>query len=958
MTAQAAQASATTRGRGPLPPVRRGLEFFGDLSSPNTSIVSGAVATLGDSSGKGRHFTQATASKRPAYLASDPSLGGKPSMTFDGVDDGLLASTFLAGTTQTIYIVTRGGTTGRLYDGGSINNVVVSEKVVGGITGAYYNTAFTRKGTFYTPVTKPVRLAFTVDPAVGASSVPTMYLDGTTTGTYSVTNAINGTIVTAPQGIGSDAGAFASFFNGTLAAVLIYSGLHTAAEITQIDAWLAWRYKLSTVMPPLQHGLELFTDITSPDTSISGGAVATLGDRSGNARHFIQSTAGNRPTYNATDVVFGRPSMTLDGINDCLNWVAGLPAMANITIYMVTRAVATVGVVQRMFVIAPAAAAGGLLIGTPIAANFQARFDSAPGFANASIRGINVVLASVNRSAFIGALTAGGALWTTYLNGLASGGDGVTAAGTGVSSAATGQTTIGAESGGGSSFTSMVMADLLVYSRAHSNAEVLIMDAWLAQRNNMLPPLTDGLEFFGDLTSPDTIIIDGLVSQLGDRSGNARHAGQGTSTKRPVFTAADATVNGRPSMTFDGSDDGIITPSFAASTGNKCTIYVTFRTSTLSVFMALLSQAIGGTANVTALAVGAASVDGYFVNPAGAYTFKQTTARATAYYQAAIVVDAALGATTPITAYLNGVAGGSYGGVAASNGGPLVASAWGIGSNPSASASFFNGKILDSLIYSREHTAAEVAIMNAWLFERAKLNTPPITEGLEFFGDLSSPNTSIVSSAVAVLGDSSGKGRHFVQATAGNRPAYAAANANFGNRPSMTFDGVDDFLALTFAWPGSVATVYIVFRTTSVALSDQRVFGVRIGVTANNFRFALNSTSTGFTVANPVGSETLKGYSPIAANTSYRFAGLANLAGAGTAAVPTTYLDGVAGGTYTTSTAVASGPFASAAHAIGATDLGTGPFSGTITDILVFSKTHTAAEVALIDAWLKARNSL
>ena len=76
--------SGSGHGFGASPPITAGLVFFGDLTNPSTSVISGAVATYADSSGNGRNFTQGTALNRPNYTAQDATFGNRPSMTFGG----------------------------------------------------------------------------------------------------------------------------------------------------------------------------------------------------------------------------------------------------------------------------------------------------------------------------------------------------------------------------------------------------------------------------------------------------------------------------------------------------------------------------------------------------------------------------------------------------------------------------------------------------------------------------------------------------------------------------------------------------------------------------------------------------------------------------------------------------------------------------------------------------------
>lgn len=53
--------------------------------------------------------------------------------------------------------------------------------------------------------------------------------------------------------------------------------------------------------------------------TVSGGTVAAWADQSGNARHFEQATAGNRPAFTESNVAIrGRPSVDFDGVSDYL----------------------------------------------------------------------------------------------------------------------------------------------------------------------------------------------------------------------------------------------------------------------------------------------------------------------------------------------------------------------------------------------------------------------------------------------------------------------------------------------------------------------------------------------------------------------------------------------------------------------------------------------------------------
>lgn len=58
------------------------------------------VARMDDKSGTGKHFLQATASKRPAYQTS----GGRPRLQYDGVDDLMTCASPIDAETSTIFL--------------------------------------------------------------------------------------------------------------------------------------------------------------------------------------------------------------------------------------------------------------------------------------------------------------------------------------------------------------------------------------------------------------------------------------------------------------------------------------------------------------------------------------------------------------------------------------------------------------------------------------------------------------------------------------------------------------------------------------------------------------------------------------------------------------------------------------------------------------------------------------
>lgn len=76
------------------------------------------------------------------------------------------------------------------------------------------------------------------------------------------------------------------------------------------------------VWTPLALGSSLVAWYDAADASTitqSSGAVSQWKDKSGNANHLLQSTAGNKPTYSATGFQSNTPGITFDGVNDFLS---------------------------------------------------------------------------------------------------------------------------------------------------------------------------------------------------------------------------------------------------------------------------------------------------------------------------------------------------------------------------------------------------------------------------------------------------------------------------------------------------------------------------------------------------------------------------------------------------------------------------------------------------------------
>lgn len=81
----------------------------------------------------------------------------------------------------------------------------------------------------------------------------------------------------------------------------------------------------------------LWLDASDPSTIIlNGSTVSQWSDKSGNARHFTQTTASSQPVY-STNQLNGNPILQFDGVDDFLDGGNILPATNGLTTFFVAR---------------------------------------------------------------------------------------------------------------------------------------------------------------------------------------------------------------------------------------------------------------------------------------------------------------------------------------------------------------------------------------------------------------------------------------------------------------------------------------------------------------------------------------------------------------------------------------------------------------------------------------------
>lgn len=226
-----------------------------------TTNAGGFVSQLTDKSGGGFHLTQATGSKQPALNVADANMGGRDSITFDGVDDavGIVSPAYGALAGITIYLVVRGviAETAKRYfvignsgaaESMQIQNTgsdgrprVAYERSVGNVTARYFDSVVAASGSL-------VRVyAGTVDaPAAAVSSVATRARLGTPQTSLISTGSGTGVAISSTHNavLGANTTGAANFASFTLAEMILANAVHSMEQQRRIELYLAGYYGL------------------------------------------------------------------------------------------------------------------------------------------------------------------------------------------------------------------------------------------------------------------------------------------------------------------------------------------------------------------------------------------------------------------------------------------------------------------------------------------------------------------------------------------------------------------------------------------------------------------------------------------------------------------------------------------------------------------------------------------
>ena len=281
-----------TTDAGPVTAVSSPTEISGcvgwwdasDAASITQSV--GLVSQWNDKSTAGNH---ATASSTARPTTGTRSLNGKNVLDFDGTANAMATSLADAATQTVLFVaVSDVASGGRVWSYGTTNRGVFSD------SGTW---AFWRQQT-----SGPISFGATAS-ATSPSVACALF-----TSNSSLTTFGNGAQGTTNDPVDSSGATFnigkesTSFHNGYIAEIVIYDTALSTADRARVEAYLAQRWGISGVHAP---------------ATATSDPVGYWADKSGNARHATQGTAGSRPViHSATQN--NRKILSFDGSNDAL----------------------------------------------------------------------------------------------------------------------------------------------------------------------------------------------------------------------------------------------------------------------------------------------------------------------------------------------------------------------------------------------------------------------------------------------------------------------------------------------------------------------------------------------------------------------------------------------------------------------------------------------------------------
>jgi hypothetical protein len=335
-----------------------GLQLWLRADQPGKVDESGGVAVWQNGApNAGQHAEQPVPSRRPRWIESASSLGGRPALEFDGRDDFLHMPWLEIGADATVILVaenceqTEGGSYWRTVIGGD------DDSFRDGAT--KYSFGFRRGGLerqfianlYYAPA-KPHRLMEPSSPPtqVGfhvygflcqgeSTDGMTLRVDGATAARLTADKTppgFPGKGYTIGQGGNLTTGKLFRFYRGRIAEILIYSRALAPIEVLQVEEYLSEKYDLQREYAPPTRGLVLWLDaVLLPASKDSDTRISRWEDQSGQEHHALQLEPTHRPDFLRRGVN-RRPAVEFDGVSEQLDFSGWKPPTGG-TVYASVR---------------------------------------------------------------------------------------------------------------------------------------------------------------------------------------------------------------------------------------------------------------------------------------------------------------------------------------------------------------------------------------------------------------------------------------------------------------------------------------------------------------------------------------------------------------------------------------------------------------------------------------------
>lgn len=212
------------------------LALWLDANDASTITLNGStVSQWGDKSGNGRNAVQATAATQPVYSAT--SFNGKPTLTWDGIDDAMQISMSLPATDINLFAVLAPDVVTQndyIFDIPTVRRVFSTSGQI--FSGSWLPSA--------APITAGGQrlYGFTTGPANQIT-----YSDGTAISTLS---ALSAAVVDGSVGLGNRNISGGSFgLDGNMSELVFVSGTLSTLDRQKLEGYLAWKWGLQANLP-------------------------------------------------------------------------------------------------------------------------------------------------------------------------------------------------------------------------------------------------------------------------------------------------------------------------------------------------------------------------------------------------------------------------------------------------------------------------------------------------------------------------------------------------------------------------------------------------------------------------------------------------------------------------------------------------------------------------------------